>query len=204
MSEPRGWHSRGYLPHIDAENTYQFLTWHLADSLPIELATKWRADLQHLDDHQRQRQYYRRLEKHLDLGFGSQLLKNLVVAKIVQDSLIFGHGERYALSAWSVMPTHVHCILRCNPGWTLSEIVQGIKGFTAHQINKKLGRTGQLWQEDYFDRMIRNEKHFHRTLKYIEWNAVKAKLCTDPTHWIHCSANPIAKNLLLSKNSLTT
>jgi putative transposase len=32
--EPRGWHSRGYLPHFDGPNRIQHVTVHLADSLP--------------------------------------------------------------------------------------------------------------------------------------------------------------------------
>ncbi len=31
---PKGWHSRGYLPHFDSPETIQFITFRLADSLP--------------------------------------------------------------------------------------------------------------------------------------------------------------------------
>ncbi len=30
----KGWHSRNYLPHFDSEDTIQFVTFRLADSLP--------------------------------------------------------------------------------------------------------------------------------------------------------------------------
>jgi hypothetical protein len=32
--EFRGWYSRGYLPHFDAEGIIQHITYHLGDSLP--------------------------------------------------------------------------------------------------------------------------------------------------------------------------
>ena len=34
LSVPRGWHTRGYLPHFDSPNRIQHVTVHLADSLP--------------------------------------------------------------------------------------------------------------------------------------------------------------------------
>src|ERR687898_598900 len=34
MPQPKGWHSRGYLPHFDSPETVQFVTFRLADSLP--------------------------------------------------------------------------------------------------------------------------------------------------------------------------
>ncbi len=33
-SPPKGWHSRGYLPHLDVPGLLQSVTFHLADSLP--------------------------------------------------------------------------------------------------------------------------------------------------------------------------
>jgi REP element-mobilizing transposase RayT len=34
---PKGWHSRGYLPHFDAEYVVQAVTFRLGDSLPAEV-----------------------------------------------------------------------------------------------------------------------------------------------------------------------
>ena len=36
--------------------------------------------------------------------------------------------------------------------------------------------TGALWQRDYFDRLLRNEKHFARCVRYIRNNAAKVHL----------------------------
>ena len=40
------------------------------------------------------------------------------------------------------------------------------------EANKILGRKGQFWQEDYFDRYIRDDSHFHDAVTYIEFNPV--------------------------------
>jgi len=57
-----------------------------------------------------------------------------------------------------------------------SKLIKDWKGFTARSINRVLGRHGQLWQQDYWDRYIRDEKHYRKVRDYIEWNPVKAGL----------------------------
>ena len=61
--------------------------------------------------------------------------------------------------------------------------MQGWKSYTAKEANRLLGRTGQFWQEDYFDRVIRNEKHLHSAADYIHYNPVKAGLCQQTADW---------------------
>jgi len=41
--EHRGWYSRGYLPHLDAGQLLQFITFRLHDSVPSELIQQWNA-----------------------------------------------------------------------------------------------------------------------------------------------------------------
>lgn len=38
----RGWHQRGYLPHFDAPNATQMVTFMLADSFPVERRAEWK------------------------------------------------------------------------------------------------------------------------------------------------------------------
>jgi len=40
-----------------------------------------------------------------------------------------------------------------------------------------------VWQEDYWDRFIRNEGHYTATVDYIHNNPVKAGLCARPEDW---------------------
>jgi type I restriction enzyme R subunit len=70
----------------------------------------------------------------------------------------------------------VHLLFRPLGGHTLPEIMKSWKGFTAREINRRIGKTGTLWQDEYWDRLIRNETHFLRVVKYIQENPVKAKL----------------------------
>jgi len=183
-----GWHSRGYLPHFDGAAIPQFVTSHLADSLPDKVLERWQAELRQLDDKDRKRVLSKRIEKYLDQGYGSCYLRNPVVAKLVQDSLLKFDGERYQLFSWVVMPNHTHSLLTRFDDCELEDILQAHKSYTAHEANKLLKRTGRFWMKEYFDRYIRNDKHFLNVVKYIENNPVKAGLCGKPSDWPFSSA----------------
>jgi REP element-mobilizing transposase RayT len=90
--------------------------------------------------------------------------------------------------AWVVMPNHVRAVFTPAEGWSLSSILHSWKSFTAGQGNRMLGRRGQFWQEDYFDRYIRDERQFAATVQYIEENPVKAGLCLWKEEWPFGSA----------------
>ncbi len=115
-------------------------------------------------------------------------LKEERVATMVQNSLLFHDGERYRLSSWVVMPNHLHFLATPCAGIELSEIQHSLKSYTAHEANKILGRTGQFWQVEAFDRFIRNHDHYIKTIAYIENNPVKAGLCRAPEEWPFSSA----------------
>ena len=60
--------------------------------------------------------------------------------------------------------------------YKLEDVIQGWKGYAAHEINRLLNRKGTLWQRDYFDRLIRSRKHFDYCVNYIRGNPEKARL----------------------------
>jgi REP element-mobilizing transposase RayT len=183
-----GWHTRGYLPHFDGQTIPQFITLHLADAVPLKVLERWQQELGDLKEEKDRILYRRRIERYLDQGYGSCHLRESAIAKIVQDNLLYFEGDRYKLSSWIVMPNHTHSLLTRFEGFDLSQIMHSQKSYTAHEANKALGRTGAFWMEEYFDRYIRNEKHFWNTVRYIENNPVKAGLCERPEDWPFSSA----------------
>jgi len=120
--------------------------------------------------------FSRQIDDWLDQGSGSCVLKDPVNAKILADALRHFDGERYELASFVVMPNHVHVLFRPLGEHALPDIVKSWKGFTAREINKRMGKTGALWQLEYWDRLIRNERHFFKVAEYIRENPVKAKL----------------------------
>ncbi|MDX6444220.1 MAG: REP-associated tyrosine transposase [Blastocatellia bacterium] len=130
----------------------------------------------------------RRISAYLDQGQGSCYLKDPRVARLVQDAILYFDQDKYLLSAWVVMPNHVHLVTTPLPGKRLARIMQSLKSFTAKEANKLLAREGTFWMPDYFDRYVRNEKHFTRAVEYVENNPVKAGLCLTPEDWPFSSA----------------
>jgi valyl-tRNA synthetase len=100
--------------------------------------------------------------------------------RLVADACTHFQGERADVILATVMPDHVHIVLRPlekSPGqWhTLGELMHSIKSFTAHQINKRRGASGPVWQDEHHDRIIRPDE-WSDTLTYVWENPVKAGL----------------------------
>lgn len=178
-----GWHNRGYLPHFDGGETAQFITFRLFDSMPQVVLEKWR------NDSKSDAEFRKGVEAYLDAGYGECWLRDHKIAQIVQDALFFQAGKTCKLTAWVIMPNHVHILITPNAGHELSDILHSIKSFTAHEANKQLNRTGQFWQHESFDRYIRNYKHYANVINYIENNPVKAGLCKTQSEWKFSSAH---------------
>jgi len=123
------WHSRGYLPHYDGGEIPEFLTFRLGDSLPQTVLERWRIELEKEVGFDIEAVLRRRIEAYLDQGYGRCYLKDERVATMVQDSLLFHGGERYRLSAWVVMPNHVHFLATPSVGVELSDIQHSLKSY---------------------------------------------------------------------------
>ena len=186
MYDPRIWRSRGYVPHIDGKGLVQFITFRLADSMPQSVLETWRDDLANgvVTD----ANFRRRIETYLDQNYGACPLKDPKVATIVQDALLNFDGVRYRLLAWVIMPNHVHLLLECINDFSLDSVMHSIKSYTSHEANKMLETNGRFWSKEYFDRYIRNRRHYLSVVKYIEENPVKARLCKAPGLWPFGSA----------------
>jgi len=80
-----------------------------------------------------------------------------------------------------VMPDHVHLILTClrrSDGWiySLPEIMRAVKGASARRINVLLGRKGPVWQEEFFDHVLRSNDSLAEKVDYVCQNPVRAGL----------------------------
>jgi putative DNA methylase len=176
----RGWHVPHPLPHFDSPETVQAITFRLGDALPRAVLLA-RAE-------ESGPAYRRRIAQELDAGHGACLLREPAAAALVEAALFHGAGERYHLHAWVIMPNHVHVLITPFVGYRLADIVQAWKSWTAKAINRQLQRTGSIWQREYFDRFMRDDKQLEATIAYIEQNPVKAGLIGKASEWRFGSA----------------
>ena len=181
-------HSRGYLPHWEATETVQSVTFRLGDSLPQALLDSWQQEFRQHPPGRPEVERRKRIEKALDAHHGECHLRRPEIATLVEEALLHFDGARYRLHAWTIMPNHVHVVFAPLRGETLSAILHSWKSFTAKEANRRLGRGGTFWQEEYFDRMIRDETHYLAACAYVDENPVKAGLCSEPSEWRFGSA----------------
>lgn len=178
-----GWRSRGYLPHVDNPELIQFVTFRLFDAVPNMMAKRAEAQRRRLDSGTSDVTLASEVNRVLDTNVGSCWLGTPEIASVVQETMLHFDGERYRLYCWSIMPNHVHCLLEILPGWSLSKVIYSWKSFTAKAANRILGRSGDFWYREYYDRFMRDAEHFDRVKDYIELNPVKAKLCAHKHEW---------------------
>ena len=195
------------LPHWEAGRATYFVTFRLADSLPqnvlstflferqniIATARQMNRELSPSEGTRLKRLFSEQIERHLDAGTGERLLGKPGAAAIVTDALKHFDGQRYDLLAWCVMPNHVHGMLRPCEGHRLSDILHSWKSFTATRINRLLGRTGRLWQREYYDHLIRDEREFGRIIQYVLQNPAKAGLKRWPWVGMHGTEQAIGE-----------
>jgi REP element-mobilizing transposase RayT len=111
------------------------------------------------------------------------------IAQIVVDSIYKGvELGHYSLSAYVVMANHVHLLIR--PLIAPDRLLKSLKGVTAREANRLLGRTGEpFWQKESYDHCVRNRSEFLKIRAYIENNPVKARLVKNPEDFPWSSAS---------------
>jgi REP element-mobilizing transposase RayT len=150
--------TRRHLPHWQIEGATYFLTWRCADGVMLTEAER----------------------------------------DIVMAAIRHWDGIRWNVLAAVVMPDHVHvlaCPLPKGEGrWDLGELLHSVKSFSAHAIAKlrkqahaPVGpaprRSNSIWQDERYDRWMRDEDEFAEKWEYIVGNAVKAGLVVSPERY---------------------
>ena len=182
--------SRGKLPHWEDKAATYFVTFRLGDSLPkaaVEKIEFGRRDIvatakamqREMSAQERKRLaalFSGKIESYLDAGRGACHLANPEVARMVAQTLFHFEAARYRLLAWCVMPNHVHVVFQPAAGCELAEILHTWKSSSAKRANRILRRTGDFWQREYYDHLIRDESDLDRVVRYVLENPQKAGL----------------------------
>jgi len=103
------------------------------------------------------------------------------VKDFVLKHCLHDHGIKLQVHGVVVMPDHVHMIftpLKDKDGnpFGLAEIMNGIKGASAHSVNRALNRRGPVWQYESFDHVLRSDEKIASKVEYICDNPVRKGL----------------------------
>jgi REP element-mobilizing transposase RayT len=122
------------------------------------------------------------------------------VRSIVLGCCLHDNGERFDLRVAVVMPDHVHMIFtpllnqQALEIYSLAEIMEAVKGASAHKVNKMLGRKGRVWQAESFDHVIRSSENLDAKIEYLLQNPARLGLVQEwsdyPWLWKKAFVNP--------------
>lgn len=173
------------LPHWRQAGATYFVTFHLADALPSakqnELESLRRELAAHSSVARKQslvEEYAKRIfqltESTIDAGFGNCWFKREVYANELSRAILHFHGDRYEIGCFVIMANHCHLAIRPFAGFDLEQLIGDIKKVTARFVNNREHRSGALWQQESYDRIIRDTEHLYRVVEYIGNNPRKA------------------------------
>lgn len=196
-------------PHWSQAGAIVFITFRTCDSVPKAVLERWNREkddwlkLRGLFDgrhwseivpelnRERKREFSKHFnrcrEDFLDTCHGRCILRDPRAAKILADALQHFDGVRYQLGDFVVMPNHVHLLASFPTPEGMRKQLTSWLHFTAVEINKLFNQSGNLWQPEPFDHLVRSIEQFRRLQEYIEDNPKKANL--SPGEFLHYARN---------------
>src|SRR6266496_1708551 len=147
---------------VRREWDYQQSQWLQAHGIHYDGACGgWRAAFERLpkDEQLRFQKYFnRQVQSCLDRGIGDCWLRRLDCLHVARTQLLASDGNAYHLGDFVVMPNHVHMLITpvvernsfrsSERERELETLLKTIKGRSAVECNRLLGRTGTFWQAD--------------------------------------------------------
>ena len=191
------------LPHIYPVGATMFITFRLADSLPLYIVQELKCELEEeikiirkagistkeADTliYNKKKQLFGRFDYQLDAKpYGNCYLDQPSIAQLLFDKIMSYHTTYYDIHALSIMPNHVHLLADTSIQLPeaanntpkdyvdVSKWMQLIKGGSAFLINQQLGRSGKLWSKESYD-------HFVRYDKEGEYDRIRNYILSNPT-----------------------
>lgn len=95
--------------------------------------------------------------------------------------------EKVQIHGYCLMGNHVHFLLTPATPTGLADFFSRLHTWWAMFFNRKQNRTGHLFQSRYFSSPL-SEGHYWTALRYVELNAVRARLVKRPEDWLWSSA----------------
>ncbi|HVC94704.1 MAG TPA: transposase [Pirellulales bacterium] len=189
------------LPHWRQEGATYFVTYRLADSIPESVRRQWEGDkalwlkargivydgvtgrwhaafakLTAMEQFQFHQHFNRQVQSCLDRGLGACHLRNAECLETVRAKILGNDGTRYHVGDFVIMPNHVHLLVTPVPGEELEMFLKQVKGASAVECNRHLGRSGTFWQAESYDHIVRTLEQLHAYRTYIADNPRNAGL----------------------------
>lgn len=185
------------LPHWRQPGATYFVTFHLADSIPAakrhelwSMKRDWeRRHPPPVTEENRvayAKLMFQQVEHWLEAGSGACWFREKSFADELHRSILHHHGRKYEIGCFVIMANHCHLTMRPFHGVALEREVGRIKQTVATCINRHRGKAAALWNEESYDRIVRDEEHLYRVIQYIGSNPRRIGLPREKWHrWIN-------------------
>jgi REP element-mobilizing transposase RayT len=105
--------------------------------------------------------------------------------KIVLDACLYFHEKRYFLYSAVAMSDHVHLLIKPyrkseQEYWSIGSLMHSIKSYSSKKVPSVMKHMGKVWEDGYYDILVKNREQFLNTLDYIRENPAKAKYADAP------------------------
>lgn len=199
---------RRKLPHFQPISAMFFITFRLFGSIPMEVLEEIKNNSYSNSDKinfntlklNGNELFFDQMDSYLDKEInGPYHLSNPNIAKIVSDSILYRDGKDYKLVCLCIMSNHLHMIIY-KLQKPLHVILKELKSYTGKEANKVLGfsrnqtlavgaKSKRFWQEESFDRVVRNRIDLANKVDYVINNPVKAGLVDNwkECEWTYCN-----------------
>ncbi len=191
------------LPHFFDVNKPIFITYRMKHDLPKQvmedytrrvdeynkeldaLGTKEREEMKRIKDAKFFTWFDELLAKAPDVP---NLLQRDDIREVIAESFHYFDNQRYKLLAYSIMPNHIHVLILPKTQengdiFPIQHIIYTWKKYTALAINRLIGKTGNFWQKEGYDHLVRDDSELANVLNYILMNPVKAGLVQQWQEW---------------------
>ena len=91
-------------------------------------------------------------------------------------NVLMKESHRAKTLAYVVMPDHLHWLMQLEQDTPLGDLMRSVKGVSSWQINRRLKRSGRLWQPGFHDHALRGEEDLIATARYVVANPLRAGL----------------------------
>ena len=203
---------RRNLPHIHPEGHPLFITFRLANSLPVEVLAELNAMCERELENSRgkspqdiysiEKKYFDRYDKCLDQCLsGPRRLAEESIARTITEKIHAMDSEQFHVTAYCIMPNHVHLLIESliaehlqhrgkAAKYPVTDALRLLKGNTARSCNLLLQQSGAFWHHESYDHFVRDEQDMERIIRYILNNSVKAGIVKEWKEWQFTYINP--------------
>jgi putative transposase len=113
------------------------------------------------------------------------ILASREVAGVLADEWRNAHERHgWAIGRYVIMPDHVHFFCSAElDAKTLPTFMQAWKQWTSKRMARELKLSGKIWQEEFFDDVLRSSESYSQKWDYVKENPVRAGLVSESHEW---------------------